>query len=67
MSIVIDDDKYHLNCKIPTDNLYLTKHIRDNYIGLVNYIAVPVKYCAVTLFLAQLAGTLVINYELINR
>ena len=52
MSIIIDNDKYHLNCKIPTDNLHFIRHIRDSLISLVNYapvltassVVVRVKY-----------------------
>ena len=39
MSTVIDDDKYHLNWKIPADNLGFIRHIWDNWIDLVNYVA----------------------------
>ena len=37
MSVVIDDDKHHLNYKILTDNLRFTRHIRDNMLGMVNH------------------------------
>ena len=37
MSIVIDDDKYHLNHKVSTDNLRLTRHVRDRRFRMVNH------------------------------
>ena len=37
MSVVVDDDKVHLNFKIPTDNLRSTRHMRDDRIGLVSH------------------------------
>ena len=37
MSVVTHDDKHHLNYNVPTDNLRLTRHIRDNILGMVNH------------------------------
>lgn len=42
MRIIIDNDKNHVNYKIPTDNLWLILHIRDNRVGLVNCTAVVI-------------------------
>ena len=42
MSVVIDDDKHHLNYKIPTDYLRFTRHIRNNRLDMVNHtVALP--------------------------
>ena len=40
MSLVIHNDKHHLNYKIAIDNLQLIRHIRNNRLGLVNHTAV---------------------------
>ena len=40
LGIAIDDDKHHLNYKIPGDNFQLVHHMRNNRISLVNYTAV---------------------------
>ena len=37
MSFVINDDKQHPNYKASADNLRLTRHARDNTIGMMNY------------------------------
>ena len=37
MSVLVADDKVHLNYKIPTDNLRFTRHVRDNRLGTVNH------------------------------
>ena len=37
MNVVIDDVKQHLNYKVPGNNLWLTRHARDNRLGIVNH------------------------------
>ena len=37
MSTCIDDDKHHINYKIMTDHLRLTRYVRENCTGLVNH------------------------------
>ena len=48
MSADIDYDKHHLNYNMSDDNLYLTRHIRYNRVGLVNHV-VSLARCDLTL------------------